>query len=339
MPVSATLRRFYEEVEPRLDLVQERTRELLVPYCRENGFVFDDRQKDLSSLAEKIETARYSSIDEVDDLYGATVVTALPTQHDAVVDFLERRFDRHRIVRRHGTRKSPEAFRFDGTRLYVALRHPPDLATIIFEIQVVTLFEFAWARTTHALTYKAEHIDWRRSRVGAMLRAQAEQADLVLQAFDQVADLIQESSWPAIEDKTRIVDFFLERVENGSIPSEVAPRSWSRFGDNLYKAVIGLSGSRRTQFDRGDPLSELDTALEVLDQYVLDNPAERFPRSVSLLQVCVGALAISGDFPGEIRATDYHPPVSKELHDLFPELADLDWSCPPPLITKEEDGE
>jgi hypothetical protein len=52
--------------------------------------------------------------------------------------------------------------------------------------------------------------------------------------FDQIASRISEQNWPEVEAKRFIEGFFREWLDSGKIPSETAPRSWTRFCDNIH---------------------------------------------------------------------------------------------------------
>lgn len=326
--VPTEVRSHYDRLEPFLVAVRSRVRDICQPYCEVEGYLFTDRLKSLESLAEKVESARFKSLDDIDDLYAATIVVGVSSEHDEVVDFLTAKFELVDLRRRYASRKSPEEFRFDGTRLYGRLATPTDLQHVVFEIQVQTAFEHAWSRTMHSLTYKGGTVDWRRSRVGSLLRALSEHADLLLSGFDDVTELLDMSSWPPLEDRRKIVEFFKARIADGRIPSEVVPDGWTRFAENVYKVVVNFSGSRSAQFDHREPLKRLADALTVFDQYLKANSGARFPRSVSLLQVFIGVVGSSDEFSDRVRATDYYAPISENLLELFPDLGARDWPQP-----------
>ena len=64
---------------------------------------------------------------------------------------------------RNSTKKSPDVFRFDSTRIICKSQNHQGsdeaIFKIPFEIQSLTSFEHAWQVTTHSLTYKSNEID------------------------------------------------------------------------------------------------------------------------------------------------------------------------------------
>jgi hypothetical protein len=115
------------------------------------------------------------------------------------LEFLERAFVTVRIKRRGSSNKAPEVFRFDTTRFIGKLRIPENISTddplyqIQFEVQVPSAFEHAWSVTTHALTYKGEHVEWNRFRLAAQLKAAVEQLDILILAFEETSSKISAS--------------------------------------------------------------------------------------------------------------------------------------------------
>lgn len=324
MILSGSIQSYYDEQLPRLMLVRERVAESAKPFCRSKSFLFDDRIKSLSSLAEKLESGRWRSAAQLDDLYGCVVVVATPSEHDEAVGWLESQFEIIRSKRRATGQKSPDVFRFDGTRLYANLRHPDELSDIVFEIQVATMFEYAWARTTHSLAYKSSSASWKQARATAMLRALAEQADLVVATFESLSDSLEKSSWPAIDDRNKIIAFFAAKVDAGQIPKELTPASWARFGENVYRIIRSLTGSKNPLHDSSKPLREMDDALALVDKYLKRYSGPMFPMSLSLLQSVLGVLSEDSGFQ-EFRAKNYFLPISKELLDIFPHVSALGW--------------
>jgi hypothetical protein len=157
------------------------------------------------------------------------------------IDFCTRSFHVIDLKRRSRAQKSPELFRFDATRLYGFIDAPEGIQeravrsifTVKFEIQIRTAFEHAWIISTHPLTYKSDNIDWKRFRLSAQLKAAAEQLDLAIVHFEELAAAISESPWPDIQQKREIVDLIERLSRKRIIPTEAGPKDMSRFADNL----------------------------------------------------------------------------------------------------------
>src|SRR5262249_6681256 len=156
--------------------------------------------------------------------YACTIAVPLPSDEDLVLEFLRKTFDEVSTKRRLSARKPPDAFRFDNTRLVARLKAPPGLEqtgsiyTINFEVQIKTIFELAWSRTTHALAYKSSRVDWRALRLAAALKASVEQIDLLLSDFENAMKGIGEAPWREIEKKKQIQDLFLISEIRDCIP-------------------------------------------------------------------------------------------------------------------------
>jgi ppGpp synthetase/RelA/SpoT-type nucleotidyltranferase len=329
MVVPSSVAQTYAHWRPFVDEVERRVSDVLRQFAAEHGFIFEGRSKTLESLAEKIETGRFKSWGELDDLYACTIAVPLIQDEDTVLNFLVRKFDTIELKKRGEIAKPPDTFRFDSTRLIARLRpqvgaaagSAEPLFSVRFEIQVKTLFELAWAKTTHALVYKSSIVDWRRQRLVAHLKATAEQADFLLAGFDKVADTIGGGFAPDVNDKAAIRDAFVALLQDGRIPTEVAPKDWTRFSENVYRVIQVLSNERPSGRSMR-PLSRLGNALTIVRDSISALAPEQFPRSISLFQYTTAVLASSGQF--RAGRFDYYLPTTPELMDLFPELS-LAW--------------
>ena len=326
MIVPSVVRRRYEDWRPYITEVQKRVEGTLVRYARNAGYIFEGRVKTLESLAEKLESGRYSQWEQIEDLYACTIAVPLPDEESTVFEYLERVFELVESRDRSGSAKDPERFRFDSTRLILRLRPPPGAveesdATVFavkFEVQVKTLYDFAWTKTTHALTYKSDTIDWKRYRLAAHLKAASEQIEFLLRGFDDAAQHLVESPWASIEDKARIMAFFQSEVERGTIPIEVSPKDWSRFSDNFYRALQALSGHYPSGSSRRS-LAILNRALLELGGHFVTLSAQKFPRSVSLYQYSIGHLSSTLD--DSKRHKQLNILKDSNLFDVFPSAA------------------
>jgi ppGpp synthetase/RelA/SpoT-type nucleotidyltranferase len=307
----------YGELAPYLQEVEQRLTNSLRPYAQSNLLPLIARIKTIESAAEKIETGRYSSFEELDDLVACTMVIPNLPHEEAALSYCNRVFRIVDVKRRSSTRKSPELFRFDSTRLYGFIAMPEGLEVgassifnIKFEIQIRTAFEHAWIVSTHPLTYKSDTIDWRRFRLAAQIKSATEQLDLSIVQFEQLAAAISESPWPELKERQQVVDLIEKLNSDGVIPSEAGPKDMTRFAENLMSMIRASKKKIRLE----DALSELNSRLRGFTE-------ESFPRSASLLQICMGMLCQSGVLSGPLQKYSCH--VTEQLVQLFPEVRTL----------------
>lgn len=133
--------------------------------------------------------------------------------------------------------------------------------------------------------------------------------------FEGATEFIAEQEWPSIRAHRAIQGRFQQHVEAGRVPQEVAPENWTRFCDNLYTIISSnVEGHPRAAVIRG----LVDTALDAIDSEIAESSGARFPRSTSLLQFSLGALAKRRVLTSALQR--YVPLLTDELLDLFPEV-------------------
>lgn len=341
MTIPAQLQQKHDLVKPYIDLVAGRVKDVVVALCDDAGFAYLGRTKELSSLAEKIETGRFSAWGELDDLFACAIIIPTLGDEPGVLEYLRANFIQLECKVRGSTMKDPAVFRFDATR-FVGRLNPaasPDanaeIFKISFEVQVRTAFEHAWSVTTHALAYKSANVDWRHMRLAAQMRAATEQLDQVVAGFENNATFIAEQVWPEVAVQQNIYKFFIEHFDAGRLPTEVAPKSWGRFCENLLKLLLS-STERRPK----DITSHATGGLEHIDQEIRLTGTEKFPRSLSLIQFCAGALARTGFINRPLRK--FVPVITPELTALYPAISavgagfnfDLAVATPPSPLPK-----
>jgi len=314
--VPPAILRKYGEIEPYIRFVEERVESSVLDYCRRHGFAYAARVKTPDSLAEKLETGRYRSWSEIDDLFGCTIVVPTLLHEEAALEFLRSAFNEVETRSRRNSKKDPLLFRFDATRFIGTLRNLPDDANAViqsqrFEVQIRSAFEHAWSVATHALAYKGNSVDWRVMRLASQLKAAVEQLDTLIIGFEQAAEVIATQDWPEVQSTKAVEVFFRELVEAGSIPSEIVPSNWPRFAENVFSLIRQSNGFRRDQM-----LDSTHSVLAAIREEILPIAPEMFPRSISLGQFVLGLLTRMGRIRGEIRR--YTPLVTDELIAIFP---------------------
>jgi ppGpp synthetase/RelA/SpoT-type nucleotidyltranferase len=246
----------------------------MLNFCDSNGYALTSRIKTIESLAEKIETGRFKKWSELDDLFGCTVIIPNLSQEQQVIKFCQDTFQVTKTVKRGQNKKSPDTFKFDSTRISARLKSVEDtnidnllsIFTVIFEIQIKSAFEHAWAVSTHDLVYKSSGIDWKKLRLAAQIKAIVEQLDTMILAFEQISPAIQESDYPEIKRKCQIAAATLELFELNKIPEELKPKDMTRFCENLY----GILARARKE----DKVQELSN---VLQRKLIQLPSSKFP--------------------------------------------------------------
>ena len=307
----------YKAVEPFLGPLRDKVRQTIHVFSDKRGFAVSSRVKTLESLAEKIETGRYRSWSDLDDLVAMTVVVPTLSSEEDVLSFLRTAFDEVEVKLRGSTKKAPEVFRFDSTRFIGRLSstegesHRPETANIKFEVQIKSAFEHAWAVTTHALTYKGSAIKWNRLRLTAQLKAAVEQLDLLVLAFEEASLRIDESIWPEIQAREDIATFFRSAVTAGELPEELTPKDWSRFCDNVYHLANGSKWGGRKQ-----PAEVADGIKTAVKAELVELGKDKVPMSISLWQFTFGALCKWNVLAAPLRHC--WPIITPELEMLYP---------------------
>ncbi len=325
MIVPNLVRQWYDDALPYVEDLGQRVRDVILPFCREHHLLYEERLKTVESLAEKIETGRFRDWDELDDLFACTIVIPLVTDEQAVLSFLRNTYSEVRLHQRNAARKPPDAFRFDSTRFIGRLRRKfaMDTDTVrsvydySFEIQIKTIFEFAWTRTTHALTYKGDRVSWERQRLAAQLKAATEQLDMLVHGFDEMSSYAPQGQWPGVSDRVEIESFFKRKVTEGAIPSELAPKDWTRFADNAYSLMQTFSG-KRAGGSGSWGIVNLKNLLGSIEKEIAELGVKRIPRSISLLQFVAGVLGSKGKSPR--KQEKYYFLLTDDVKSLYPHI-------------------
>ncbi|MDM8515911.1 hypothetical protein QUF76_06905 [Desulfobacterales bacterium HSG16] len=319
MIILKTVQQKYLEDEPHIRILGKKINDTLIPFCEKNHFAYTYRYKEVESLAEKLETGRYSSWNAIDDLFAATIIIPNLNQEATVVGFLDNVFDIDAVKRRGSTFKAPEVFRFDATRVIARLKPYDDekqrIHELKFEIQIRTAFEHAWSAATHSLTYKSDEINWKAIRLSSQIKAAVEQLDMLISGFSEIDKHITAHKWPEIEYKVQILDFIIKYLNEGKIPDELRPKNLTRFAENMLAL---LKSSKSWPKNRRQISGFLKNVFETLSKGIDSYDCLTFPRSVSLLQFCFGILINNDKL--QLPLNGYTPLITEEFEMLFPKI-------------------
>ena len=313
------LERKYNEYLPFVRVVAERVKSTLVNFCESRGYAFSSRIKSIESLAEKIETGRFKSWSNLDDLFACTIIIPTLSHEEEVIKFCQDVFEiKPRIIKRGQHKKSPDIFKFDSTRIYTQLKKEDNIYlnnqlniyNITFEIQVKSAFEHAWAVSTHDLVYKSPEIDWKKLRLAAQIKANVEQLDTLILAFEQTSAIIQENDYPEIKIKNKLAREIKNLFETGKIPDELKPKDMNRFCDNLYRLVVAGNKEINNQ--------EIQQIITLIKTEVQATSFAQIPRSLSLFQYFLTILIRNKIIKFPIDKYYYH--ITDELTTHSPDL-------------------
>ncbi len=314
MAVPAAVSEGYDRLRSAVDSVSEYVGSTLQHYARRRDYIFRERVKPVESLAEKLETGRYNAWSELDDLYACTIVVPTADHEPDVRAFLELLFEPVMLRGRDTTAKPPDVFRFDTTRYIMRLRpmpgveRPPGAESVLFEVQVPSIFQHAWAVVTRDFVYKSDEVDWRRERLVAQLKAAVEQIETIIASFTSTAAGVAVSGHAETDLKRECAIFFRGLHERGLITQQLVPSSWSRFADNVYNLV--------RSYGRRDPVSAMRELLRDLETDLID-PAGQRPHSGSLFQMVLAKVAAGGGTTVQRHIRSFPVVESQELRDLY----------------------
>lgn len=183
MKVSANVRDLWTE-QRRLALLVERSVKLSITASIPKEWHFYGRVKEEESFALKLESARFMPGEE-DDMYAATIVVPTVADLEAAEKLVTDTFvpDKRKPIKDDFTHMQPHEFLFDHIRLYLRLKPAPGLVALpvhemLFELQIKTYLQHAWAIATHDLTYKTENVSWPTGRIAAQIKAMLEMAEV-----------------------------------------------------------------------------------------------------------------------------------------------------------------
>lgn len=323
MIVPKLIQDYYSQQESYVKILKRKVEETLLPYCSSLGYAFLGRIKTVQSLSEKIETGRFSSWSEIDDLYAATIVVPNKGKEKGVIEHIGTLFDIIKSKRRETTENDPDVFRFDHTRMYCQMKDMSishQVKSIVFEIQVKTVFEYAWGVSTHDLFYKADIIDWRLSRLAAQLKASVEQLDMIVADSSNAYLHVVPSPSKKTDLRRLTLELITDFFNNPEVPEEICPKDKSRLSDNICSLI------KKVDIDKIKHLfSFANVKANILKR-------ANFPRSISAFQFFIGVAIENGIQLNENKALL----ITFELETIFPASKRISHRFMPPKVEFEK---
>lgn len=168
------------------------------------------RAKDIAGFVKKANNPKknyQNPINEIQDQVGARIVVHLQSDVDHIAHKMKSEFTFIEVQEKK--QSDPKAFDYQARHMICHL--PPQIINkhnsliSLFELQICTLFQHAWAEVSHDLAYKPNHeIPEEITRKIALIAAQAWGADLMFQTIWN--ELEQPGPTQGIEDKVENTD-------------------------------------------------------------------------------------------------------------------------------------
>jgi ppGpp synthetase/RelA/SpoT-type nucleotidyltranferase len=318
MKIPFLIQQKYSYIIRIVESLKKNVNPTLITYCEQNNFAYSQRIKTIDSLTEKIETSRYESFYEIDDIWAVSIIIPTLKHEESVIEYIKNTYDVTVIKKRGETKKAPEVFRFDSTRIIckclIETGQNPIYKDMLFEVQVKSAFEHAWTVATHAFNYKSDIVDWRISRLAYQMKSTVEQLDMIALGHNDIYENITGSQWTLYDAKELIYSYV--KVEKNKIPDDMLPSNLSRFCDNLIN-ILSESHIKGTLIDKTNKV------LNILTDYIEINGYENMPKSVSLFQYFL-CILIESDYFNNSNLKKIPILISDEMEMFYPKVKKIE---------------
>lgn len=242
MKFNQAVRNLYKKYEENAKLQKSYYDSIFEKLCEKKDFFYESRIKKIESFALKIETGRNS----YEDFFGCRFVVIRKKDIFELKDILLNDYDLRVLYSRpknlDEVGQLPENFAFNDLRMYVDCRQKKNVKEkeflkIPFEIQIMTLYSYVWAKTTHDLIYKGKNISWGKSRIAYQIKALLEQAQYAIDTIEKT----DEDYFPKhnhFEQQKEVLEYIITTWDKNLLPDDL-----NRLSNNVLNLIKNLKSS------------------------------------------------------------------------------------------------
>lgn len=194
MKIPASIRTLYEDQQESRERLKILVDALLEPRLL-RGWHYESRVKTVESFTLKVESGRVQDLNTLEDFFAATIVVRNGLEIIAAEKIIADLFVGHerRPPLDAETHKAPDQFPFDDLRHYIRWKDDPALPASgldgsLFELQIKTFLQHAWAIATHDLIYKSDDANWGKMRIAYQIKAMLEHAEISIQEAARLSE-------------------------------------------------------------------------------------------------------------------------------------------------------
>ena len=244
MKIPTTIRSLYEEqIEFYRRFGKEVDRKIKSSINRR--WHYESRIKNEQSFALKIETGRFSEVNRLEDFFACTIVVENQNEIKNALKLVKdcNFFIRYkRPASSRFTYKKADTFSFDDLRLYVEWQDNPTVRPTgfigtLFEIQIKTYLQHAWAIATHDLVYKSDSVSWSKQRIAYQIKAMLEHAEIAIAEAEELSRCVQVNK----EDKyTKKLVSIIKLIKSYWKKNQL-PNDLTRLADSVNSLITSLN--------------------------------------------------------------------------------------------------
>lgn len=223
MIIPPEIKEYYNSKNPILEELQKHMDDILkVISSKFNGLYISDIKPE-ESLAQKIEFGIFNDVNEIIDLFRATIVVATKREVNALKSEISKKFQIIKTIENRS--KKPSDFIYDDLHLYIKYKPKikipgKEYLETPFELQIKTFLEHAWAKATHDILYKGTELSWQNYRIAHQIKAMLEQSDEILAQIPEISFICPTNEYEQFKEQNDIINLLNRKWKDEGLPQD-----------------------------------------------------------------------------------------------------------------------